>query len=108
MLQENDSKIRQPIRLIFDEWLQIKPTEEEQKDIFELLHHKRKKSRTIICSQYSRNGQYEQLGEAALPLVDAILDRIIHDVYMIDLVPIDPSKDISMREVYGLKGPGCM
>jgi hypothetical protein len=30
------------------EWLLIKPTEEEQKDIFELLHHRRKKSSTIF------------------------------------------------------------
>ena len=28
--------------------------------------------------------------------------------YMIDIIPVDPSKDISMREVYGLKESDCM
>ena len=36
-------------------------------------------------------------------MADAILDRIVYDDYVIDIVPIDPSKDLSMREVYGLK-----
>lgn len=29
------------------------------------------------------------------PLADAILNRIIHDGYVIDIVPVDPSKDLS-------------
>ena len=35
-------------------------------------------------------------------MADAILDRIVHDGYDINIAPIDPSKDISMREFYGL------
>lgn len=80
----------------------------EQKDIFELLHCRRKRSSTIFCSQYQRDGWYEQLGGDASPLADAILDRIVHDAYMIDIIPVDPSKDISMREIYGLKESDCM
>lgn len=38
--------------LIIDEWLLLKPNEIERKDIFELLHRRRKKSSTIFCSQY--------------------------------------------------------
>ena len=38
----------------------------------------------------------------ASPLSDAILDRIVHDAYRINIESIDPTKDISMREVYGL------
>ena len=102
------AKYANPILLILDEWLLIKPTEEEQKDIFELLHCRRKRSSTIFCSQYQRDGWYEQLGGEASPLADAILDRIVHDAYMIDIIPVDPSKDISMREVYGLKESDCM
>lgn len=102
------AKYANPILLILDEWLLIKPTEEEEKDIFELLHRRRKRSSTIFCSQYQRDGWYEQLGGDASPLADAILDRIVHDAYMIDIIPVDPSKDISMREVYGLKESDCM
>ena len=62
----------------------------------------RKKSSTIFCSQYKHEGWYEQLGGADSPLADAILDRIVHDAYKINIESIDPSRDFSMREVYGL------
>ena len=96
------AKYSAPLLLIIDEWLLLKPTESEQKDIFELLHRRRKKSSTIFCSQYRVDGWYEQLGGDASPLADAILDRIIHDGYKINIESSDPSKDISMREVYGI------
>lgn len=92
-----------PIVLIIDEWLLLKPNATESKDIFELLHWRRKKSSTIFCSQYKFEGWYEQLGGESSPLSDAILDRIAHDSYRINIEPIDPTKDLSMREVYGLE-----
>ncbi len=45
---------------------------------------------------------YDQLGGASSPLADAIQDRIVHNSYMINIQSIDATKDISMREVYGL------
>lgn len=96
------TKYANPILLIIDEWLLLKPTSTEQKDIFELLHRRRKKSSTILCSQYRPEGWYEQLGGGDSPLSDAILDRIVHDSYKINIESIDPSKDFSMREVYGI------
>ncbi len=71
------AKYANPVLLIIDEWLLLKPNENEQKDIFELLHRRRKKSSTVFCSQYQQEGWYEQLGGAAGPLADAILDRIV-------------------------------
>ena len=97
------AKYANPLLLIIDEWLLLKPTESEQKDIFELLHRRRKKSSTVFCSQYRHDGWYEQLGGSESPLADAILDRIVHDAYRINIESIDPTKDISMREVYGLE-----
>jgi len=96
------AKYANPVLLIIDEWLLLKPSEKEQKDIFELLHRRRRKSSTVFCSQYQQEGWYDQLGGAASPLADAILDRIVHDSYKINIESIDPSKDISMREIYGL------
>lgn len=96
------TKYANPILLIIDEWLLLKPNETEQKDIFELLHRRRKKSSTIFCSQYRVDGWYEQLGGSDSPLADAILDRIVHDSYKINIENVDSSKDISMREIYGL------
>lgn len=96
------AKYANTLLLIIDEWLLLKPTDNEQKDIFELLHRRRKKSSTIFCSQYLQEGWYEQPGGESSPLADAIQDRIVYDAYKINIQSIDPSKDISMREVYGL------
>lgn len=95
-------KYAKPAVLIIDEWLLLRPTESEQKDIFELLQRRCHRASTIFCSQYERSEWYEQLGGAASPLSDAIIDRIAHDSYTINITSIDPQKDISMREVYGL------
>jgi DNA replication protein DnaC len=91
-----------PVLLIIDEWLLVKPSPSECRDIFELLHRRRHHSSTIFCSQYRPEGWYEQLGGSESPLADAILDRIVHDAYKINIESLDPSKDISMRELYGL------
>ena len=96
------AKYTNPLVLILDEWLLLKPTEIEQKDIFELLHRRRKKSSTIFCSQYGFEEWYDQLGGDDSPLADAIIDRIAHDSYRINITSIDAEHDISMREVYGL------
>jgi DNA replication protein DnaC len=96
------AKYSNPLVLILDEWLLLKPSDSEQKDIFELLHRRRKKSTTIFCSQYEFEDWYEQLGGEASPLADAIIDRIAHDSYRINITSIDKEHDVSMREVYGL------
>ena len=96
------AKYANPLVLILDEWLLLKPSAAEQKDIFELLHRRRKRSSTIFCSQYEFEEWYDQLGGDASPLADAIIDRIAHDSYRINITSIDPEHDRSMREVYGL------
>ena len=95
-------KYTNPVLLILDEWMLLKPTDTEQKDIFELLHRRRKKSSTIFCSQYVFEEWYNQLGGEDSPLADAIIDRIAHDSYRINITSIDAEHDRSMREVYGL------
>ncbi len=85
----------------------MKPTDSEQRDIFELLHRRRKKSSTIFCSQYEFEEWYDQLGGDASPLAGAIIDRIAHDSYRINIKSIDAEHDISMREVYGLDKTLC-
>lgn len=95
-------KYASPILLIIDEWLLLKPTESEQHDILELLHRRRKRSSTIFCSQYEDTGWYDQLGGDDSPLAEAILDRIKYDAYKINIVPVNPANNRSMREVYGL------
>lgn len=94
-------KYCKPELLIIDEWLLYKPSEEELRDILELLHKRRKKSSTIFCSQYRKEEWYEQMGKDST-LTDAILDRIVYDAYNINIVSKDPRNEISMRDLYGL------
>ena len=42
------------------------------------------------------------MAKYASPLADAIIDRIAHGSYCINIKSIDAEHDISMREVYGL------
>ena len=55
-----------------------------------------------FCSQFREKGWYERLGGNGNPHAEAILDRIVYDAYKINIESINPTKDISMREVYGL------
>ena len=61
------AKYANPLVLVLNKWLLLKPTKSEQKDIFELLHRRRKKSTTIFCSQYEFEVWYDQLGGDASP-----------------------------------------
>lgn len=96
-------KYTSPVLLIIDEWLLLKLSEPEARDSFELIHKRRKHSSTIFCSQYRESEWYQQICGGESTLADAIMDRISYDSYKIDIESIDPSKDLSMREVYGLK-----
>ena len=91
-----------PVVLIIDECLLMKPDADETQILFELIHKRRKNSSTIFCSQYIDDDWYYQLGGSDNPLTDAIMDRIKYDSYKINIEYIDKKHDRSMREVYGL------
>ena len=57
---------------------------------------------TIFCSQYEFEEWYDQPSGDASPLAIALIDRIAHDNYRINITNIDDAHDISMRKVYGL------
>lgn len=86
--------------LILDEWMLVSLTETESRDLLEIIHARHKRASTIFCSQFSPAGWHGKIGEATI--ADAVLDRIIHDSYTIE-IHSDGSKDLSMREVYGIK-----
>lgn len=95
-------KYTNPLLLILDEWLLLRLSEPEARNLFELIHKRRKRSSTIFCSQFRESEWYQQICGGESTLADAIMDRIAYDSYKIDIESADPSKDISMREVYGL------
>lgn len=48
------SRYTKPLLLIIDEWLLLKLNESESKNLFELIHKRRKKSSIIFCSQFGK------------------------------------------------------
>lgn len=100
--QEVIKRYTKPTLLILDEWLLLKLNDNEARDLFEVIHKRRKRSSTIFCSQFREEGWYTRLGGDDTPLADAIMDRISYDSYKINISSADPKNDISMREVYGL------
>ena len=90
--------------LIRDEWLLVKLTETEARDLLEIIHARHHKASTIFCSQFTSLGWYNKFPEGQI--ADAILDRIVHNSYMIEIQYIDKEHDKSMREVYGIKENG--
>ena len=95
-------KYTKPTLLIIDEWLLMKLSESEARNLFELIHKRRKRSSTIFCSQFEEKDWYSQICNDENTLADAIMDRISYDSYKINIEYIDKAKDRSMREVYGL------
>lgn len=95
-------KYTNPVLLILDEWLLLRLSDDEARNLFELIHKRRKRSSTIFCSQFRESEWYQQICGGESTLADAIMDRITYDSYKIDIESSDPSKDISMREVYGM------
>lgn len=93
-------KHTKPVLLIIDEWLLLKLSEPEARNLFELLHKRRKKSSTIFCSQFRKEEWYQQICGGESTLADAIMDRISYDSYKIDIESADSSKDISMRSLW--------
>ncbi len=96
-------KYSTPALLILDEWLLLKLSDDDAPNLLELIHKRRKHSSTIFCSQFREEGWYNKLGGKDSPLSDAIMDRISYDSYKIAIESVNPDKDISMREVYGLE-----
>ena len=101
-IRKTIQKYVKPRLLILDEWLIYPVDPEKNLLLFEIINGRYGKASTIFCSQYKMEGWYQQLGDKNTTLADAIMDRIAHNSYHIDITPIDPTKDISMRAVYGL------
>jgi len=90
------------LRFTFCSIIDLKTAKDDAPNLLELIHKRRKHSSTIFCSQFRKEGWYNKLGVKDTSLSDTITDRISYDSYKIAIESIDPDKDISMWEVYGL------
>lgn len=77
--------------VILDEFLLIPSSDQEQRDLLELMEYRCQRASTIFCSQFVPEGWHERLGGSAI--ADSILDRIIPSAYTMKI-----DGDVSMRQ----------
>lgn len=73
--------------IILDEWLLFPFTENESRDIFDLLEYHKDYGAVIICSQFDLKGWHPKIGEPCV--ADAICDRISAKSTTIKLEPVE-------------------
>lgn len=69
--------------LILDDWGLYTFTDEARRDLLELLEDRCGKRSTLLTSQLPLEHWHEYIGDPTL--ADAILDRLVHDAYKINL-----------------------
>jgi len=69
--------------LILDDWGLAPMTDEQRRDLLELLDDRHEKSSTIVTSQLPIKLWHEAIGDKTL--ADAILDRLVHNAYRLEL-----------------------
>ena len=69
--------------MILDDFGLAHLEQSQQMDLMEIIEDRHGKSSTIIASQLPVGSWYEIIGEATI--ADAILDRLVHTSYRIEL-----------------------
>ena len=69
--------------LILDDWGLDTPPAAQRRILLELLDDRYDRGSTLIASQFPTNLWYDNLGDPTL--ADAILDRVIHNAYRLEL-----------------------
>lgn len=69
--------------LLLDDWGLAPLTDEQRRDLLEILDDRHEKSSTIVTSQLPIKLWHEAIGDKTL--ADAILDRLVHNAYRLEL-----------------------
>jgi DNA replication protein DnaC len=69
--------------LIIDDWLMQKLTAEQRRDLMEVIDDRHGRASTIIATQMPVDRWHDMIGDPTY--ADAILDRLIHNTYRLDL-----------------------
>ena len=69
--------------LILDDWAMIRLTAEQRRDLMEVIDDRHGRASTIIATQVPVERWHDMIGDPTY--ADAILDRLVHNAYHIDL-----------------------
>ena len=69
--------------LVLDDWGMAGLTDEQRRDLFEVIEDRYDRASTLITSQVPVKNWHEVIGDPTL--ADAILDRLVHNAYKINL-----------------------
>jgi DNA replication protein DnaC len=91
--------------LVLDDWGTAPLTDEQRRDLFEVIEDRYDRSSTLIAAQLPVKHWHETIGDPTL--ADAILDRLIHNAYTITLTGESmrkrKSKDLTTAKPSGKK-----
>lgn len=101
-LARADGSLRQMLKrlnridvLVVDDWAMTPMSEEERRDFWEIAEDRYQTRSMILTSQLPVSRWHEQIGDPTL--ADAILDRLVHNAYRIEM------RGESMRKQQGKK-----
>lgn len=80
--------------IVLDDWLLAPLTDLERRDLLEIVDDRYEKRSTLICAQLPLEHWHDAIGDPTM--ADAILDRVIHNAYRLNL------EGGSMRKARGL------
>ena len=69
--------------LVLDDWGMAGLTDEQRRDLFEVIEDRYDRASTLITSQVPVDNWHKVIGDPTL--ADAILDRLVHNAYKINL-----------------------
>lgn len=81
--------------LILDDWGPEKLNDDQRRDVLEIIEDRYERRSTIVTSQLPLDRWYEIIANPTL--ADAILDRLVHNAYCIDLTGESMRKQRSPR-----------
>ena len=69
--------------LIIDDWAMARLTAEQRRDLMEVVDDRHQRASTILATQIPVERWHASIGDPTY--ADAILDRLVHNAYRIDL-----------------------
>jgi hypothetical protein len=69
--------------LILDDWVMAKLTSDQRRDLMEVIDDRHQRGSTVLATQIPLERWHDQIGDPTYG--DAILDRLVHNAYRIEL-----------------------